>query len=173
MPTRFESVRRIGRKIGINEDRAFALAILLVLIVVFSVVAGYYLVFKPQAEPYSTIYLLDSQNTASNYPEVLVANQNSTCTVDVAVVNHMGEAANFQVRMKITQDLSTSPVDAQPSQVWDINSLENGKSWQTTATITQNEPGSYSVVFELWQRTAPETFEFTHNDCILNIQVVI
>ncbi len=171
MRIRLESVKRIGRKIVINEDKGYAVAILLALIIVFSLVAGYYLVLRPQPEKYSTIYLLDAQNKANDYPDVLVANQNSTFNVDVAVVNHMGEPANYQVQMKVTKYLSSPPIDVQASQVWNINSLQNGKRWETTATVTQVEPGSYSVVFELWQQTVPGTYDFTHNYCVLNIQV--
>ena len=29
--------------------------------------------------------------------------------------------------------------------------LGNGQSWQKSVTVTENQVGSYSVVFELWQ----------------------
>ena len=171
MRIRLESVKRIGRKIGLNEDKGYAVAIFLALIIVSATVIGYYVVFRPQAEPYNTIYLLDAQKKAVDYPETLVvANQNSTFNVYVNVVNHMGNTASYQVQVKITKNLSTFPVDAQASQVYEINGLENGKNWENMATITQNEVGSYSVVFELWLNKAG-TLEFTHNSCVLNIQV--
>ncbi|MCL5949395.1 MAG: DUF1616 domain-containing protein, partial [Candidatus Bathyarchaeota archaeon] len=88
MRIRLESAKRIGRKIGLNEEKGYAVAIFLALIIVSATVLGYYVVLRPQAEPYNTIYLLDAQKKAIDYPEVLVANQNSTFNVYVDVVNH-------------------------------------------------------------------------------------
>jgi uncharacterized membrane protein len=138
---------------------------------VSSVIAGYYLVFRPQAERYNTIYLLDAQGKAVDYPETLVVNSNSTFDVYVGVINHMGQSANYQVQVKITKNVSIFPVDTQPIQVFDTGSVPNGSEWQTTATITENQPGNYMVVFELWQKTG-DTYAFTGDDyCSLNIQV--
>jgi len=38
-------------------------------------------------------------------------------------------------------------------------------------TVTENQVGSYSVVFELWQNSG-EAYQFTNDLCILNIQVI-
>jgi uncharacterized membrane protein len=172
MQIRLESVKKIGRKIGLNDEKGYAVAIFLALIIVSSVVIGYYVVLKPQPEGYNTIYLLDSQKKAIDYTEILVANQNSTFKVYVNVENHMGGKDNqtYQVLVKITPNLSGFPVDAQPIKTYDI-SLRDGDSWQNSASITENQVGSYSVVFELWQYK-DGTLEFTHNSCVLNIQEI-
>jgi uncharacterized membrane protein len=173
MRKRLESVKRIGRKIGLNEDKGYAVAIFLALIIVSATVIGYYVAFKPQPERYNTIYLLDSQKKAIGYPEVLVANQNSTFNIWVNVVNHMGGTGNqtYQVLVKITPNLSSAPVDTQPIQTYDI-SLRDGDKWQNSAVITQNQVGSYSVVFELWHYNQDsKAYEFTPDYCVLNIQV--
>ena len=70
--------------------------------------------FRPAPAGYSTIYVLDSQNKAANYPSVLVANQNSTFNVPVTVVNNMGGTVQYEVLVKITNDLTTLPVNTQP-----------------------------------------------------------
>jgi len=118
--------------------------------------------------------LLDSQKKAIDYPVTLVANQNSTFNVWVNVKNNMGGSGNqsYQVLVKIIPNLSTFPVNTQPIQTYDI-SLGDGATWQDLSTITQNQVGSYSVVFELW-RYNPDSgaYEFTHNYCVLNIQVI-
>lgn len=174
MQIRLESVKRIGRRIGLNDDKGYLVAILLALIIVSSIVAGYYLIIRPQPEPYNTIYLLDANYKAVNYPEVLVVNQNSTTNVNVFVENHMGGGENqtYQVQMKVTEHISTFPIDSQPIKVYDF-SLSNGDRWSNSATITPNQAGSYSVVFELWWLN-PEShaYEFTHNSCVLNIEVI-
>jgi uncharacterized membrane protein len=172
MRIRLESVKRIGSKIGLDEEKGYAVAIFLALIIVSATVVGYYVVFRPQAEPYNTIYLLDTNHKAVDYPEVLVANQNSTFTVYVDVVNHMETSADYQVQVKIAKSLTTFPVNTQPSQTIEIDSVKNdGNPVEKTATITQNTPGSYSVVFELWQHKEG-TLEFTQDYCVLNIQVI-
>lgn len=174
MRIRLESAERIGKRIGLNDNNGYLVAILLALIIVSAIIAGYYVVFRPQAEAYNTIYLLDSNHKAVNYPEALVVNQNSTFNINVIAEDHMGGAGNqtYQVLMKVTENVATFPIDSQPREIYDF-SLKNGDSWSTSATITQKEVGSYSVVFELW-RLNPDTqaYEFTHDYCVLNIQVI-
>jgi len=172
MQIQLESAKRLGRKLGLNEEKGFAVAIFLALLIVSVSVLGYFVWFKPQAEPYNTIYLLDSNKKALDYTGTLVANQNNTFKVYVDVVNHLGNSASYQIQIKITKNLSTFPIDVSPSQVYEINGLENGKSGEKMAAITENEVGRYSVVFELWQQNLVGTFEFTHNYCVLNIEVL-
>ena len=173
MRIRLESVKRIGRKIGLNEDKGFAVAIFLALIIVSATIIGYYVVLRPQAEPYNTLYLLDANKKAVDYSEVLVANQNSTFSVYVDAENHMATGASYFVQVKITQNLpAIFPIDVQPSQVIDMGTINNnGKPIQQTATITQNTPGNYSVVFELYRNNGDGALAFTQNYCVLNIQV--
>ena len=172
MQKRFASVTAIGRKIGLNDDAGYAVAIFLALLIVSATVIGYYAFLAPPAESYNTIYLLDANKKAVDYPEVLVASQNSTFNVYVDVVNHLGQTANYQVQMKITKNLATPPVEnAQSSQIYSTGNVESGKSWETMATFTQNEPGIYAVVFELWQQNSAGAYVYAFNYCVLNIQV--
>jgi uncharacterized membrane protein len=173
MRIQLERVKNIGRKIGLNDEKGYAVAIFLALVIVSALVVGYYVVAKPQPEGYSTIYLLDSQKTAADYPVTLVANQNSTFNVWVNVENHMGGTGNqtYQVLLKITPNLTTFPVNVQPTQTYNI-SLANTATWQTLSTITLNQVGSYSVVFELWHLNSAGAYEFTNDYSVLNIQVV-
>ncbi len=102
MQKRFESVTAIGRKIGLNDESGYKVAIFLALLIVSATVIGYYVAFRPQAEPYNTIFLLDAQKKAVDYPGTLVANQNSTFSLYVNVVNHMGgtDTQTYQVTTK-------------------------------------------------------------------------
>ena len=111
MRIRLESVKRIGNRIGLNEEKGFAIAILLALIIVVAVIAGFFTYSTLTAKPvgYNTIYLLDENKKAVDYPEVLVANQNSTFSVYVDVENHMRDTASYQVKVKIAQTLTTFP----------------------------------------------------------------
>ena len=172
MQIRLESVKKIGRKIGINDEKGYAIAIFLVLIIISALVAGYYLVFNTQPAGYNTIYLLDAQKQAVDYPVTLVANQNSTFNLWVGVVNNLGGSGKqtYQVLMKITSNLSGFPVNVHPTETYNL-SLKNTDTWQTELTLTLNQAGNYWVVFELWQRNSSGTYDFTNNEGSLNIQV--
>ena len=176
MRIRLERAKNIGRTIGLNDEKGYAIAIFLALIIVASLLAGYYVFFRPAPAGYSTIYLLDSQNNAVDYPQVLVANQNSTFSVPVTVVNNMGYTMKYEVLVKITNELTTVPVNTQPIATYQMT-LENGQSWQKTATITENQVGNYWVVFELWYyNSEPNVMAYQLNPnanyCVLPIQVV-
>jgi uncharacterized membrane protein len=173
MRIRLESAKRIGNKIGLNEDKGFAVAIFLALIIVSATVIGYYVWLRPPAESHNNIYLLDANRKAVDYPEVLVVNQNSTFSVYVGVENHMNGDQNYQVRTKITGNLpSTFPqgVQVNPINTYDFT-LVNDASHQNLVTVTENEAGSYSVVFELW-RLDSRSYVFTQEYCVLNVQVI-
>jgi uncharacterized membrane protein len=174
MQKRFASVTAIGRKIGLNDESGYAVAIFLALLIVSATVIGYYAFLAPPAESYNTIYLLDANKKAGDYPEVIVVDQNSTFNVYVNVENHMTKSANYTVEVKIVESLpAIFPIGTQPTQVYETGSLSNnGKPWQTTATITENTIGSHSVVFELWQHKDDGSLLFTQNLCVLKIQVI-
>jgi len=172
MSTWLEKMKNFGRKIGLSDEKGYAVAIFLALVIISALLVGYYVFFRPAPSGFSTIYLLDSQNKAVNYPEVLVANQNSTFNVSVAVDNSMGATVQYQVRAKITSYLTTFPVNAQPIEEYNLT-LGNGQSWQKSVTVTENQVGSYSVVFELWQyNPASGAYQFTYDYCKLPIQVI-
>lgn len=173
MRIRLERAKSIGEKIGLNDEKGYLVAIALALIIISSLLAGYYLLYKPTPEGYSTIYILDAQNKAENYPQLLVANQNSTFNVPLTVVNNMGWTVQYQVQVKITSNLDSSPVNVQPAATYNTT-LANGKSWQQSITVTQNQVGSYWIVFELYTYDSSYggSYQFTYNYCVLPIQVV-
>ncbi len=173
MPKLSERAKQIGRKIGIDDEKGYGIAVLSALIVVIVVVAGFFVLdyFNGNPEGYSTIYLLDANHKAADYAGILIANQNSTFTVYVCVENHNSTPESYQVKLKITQNLSSYPVTlVQPSQVYETGNLESGKGWQNQATITENQPGNYAAIFELYRHTAGG-LEFASNYCVLNFEV--
>jgi uncharacterized membrane protein len=167
----------IGRKIGITDDNGTKLAVFLVLIIASATAIGYFAYAAAtggHSDGYSTMYILDNNKKAVDYNETLIANQNTTFTVGLYVENHMGGSVDqtYQVLVKITPNLSSLPVVAEPAQTYDI-SLKNGDVWQTQSAITENNVGSYFVVFELYRYTgAKYGYVFTNDYCVLNIQVV-
>lgn len=165
---------RIGRRIGLSDEKGFGVAVLLALIIVIVAVGFYaYFVWTAEPEPYNTMYLLDANQQAVDYPHVLVAGQNSTFSVFVHVDNHMNREQSYQVQTKIVKNLiiNSSGVDAQPINTYDFT-LPDGGSNQNTVTVTENTPGSYAVVYELWSKDQNGNYVFTQNYCVLNIVVV-
>ena len=133
---------------------------------------GYFIMCPTTQPAYNTIYLLDSQHKTADYPLTLVAGQNSTFNVYVNVENHMSKPETYQVLSKTTPYLTNVPVETAALNTTVIT-LNDGQSWQSMQTITENQPGSYSVVFELWGlNPLTNQYEFTYNYCVLNIQVV-
>ncbi|MGA2681201.1 MAG: DUF1616 domain-containing protein [Candidatus Bathyarchaeia archaeon] len=172
MRIQLERAKNIGEKIGINDDKGYIVAIALALIIIASLLAGYYLLYKPAPEGYSTIYLLDSQNKAVDYPQILIANQNSTFSAPLTVVNNVGWTVQYQVLVKITNNLNSSPVNVQPTGTYDMT-LKNGQSWEKSITVTENQVGSYWVVFELYKFNPDGgAYQFTYDYCVLPIQVI-
>jgi len=76
------------------------------------------------------------------------------------------ENQTYQVQVKIASNHSGT----QPPKLYDL-SLRNGETWQDSASITLNQVGSYSVVFELWQ-IKNGVLQLTPNSCVLNISVI-
>ena len=172
MRIQLESVNRIGKRIGLTGEKSYLLAILLSLIIVSLIIGGYYIVFRPQPEPYNTIYLLNSQKQAEDYPHVLIVDQNSTFSVYVNVENHMGGIRNqtYQIQVKISQSLLSFPVSNEPIYVYNL-SLSDGDTWSNLVTVTENNVGSYWVIFELYQNNNG-VLVFTQDYCVLNIEVI-
>ncbi len=158
----------------INNEKRVIAAIAITLIIVASAVAAVYVWYRPGASGYSTLYLLDAQNQAVNYPHTLVINYNSSINVPVVVDNHMDKEQYYQVQVKIVQTTGAFPVDTPANSTYEkrLNDLE---TWENQVPISINQPGDYSVVFELWSKgtgTEETTYTFTHNFCVLHLQVV-
>ena len=156
----------------LNDNKGYTIAIVLMLIVVSSLLIGYYLISRLPPEGYTTIYVLDSQKKAIDYPELLVINENSTFNVWVVVENHMGKRQSCEVLQKIIKGTTPSyPVDAEITSSYE-KTMENGEIWETPAEVSINELGSYSVIFELWIYDEAGALKFSHNCCVLKLEVV-
>jgi len=166
-------MRKLGKSLQLNDDKGYTIAVALALIIVSSILIGYYLISRLPPEGYTTIYMLDSQKKAIDYPELLVINENSTFNVWVVVENHMGTQQSFNVSQKVVNGpISSFPVEADVKSSY-AKTIENGETWETLATVSINEPGNYSVIFELWIYDAETgALKFSYNYCVLNIEVV-
>jgi len=174
---RSETERKLGKIPSLINNKGYTIAVTLALIFVSSLLIGYYFISRLPPEGYTTIYMLNyPQKKAADYPELLVINgneKNNTFNVWVVVENHMGTKQSCEVLQKVIADKILSfPVETNAERHY-AQTIENGETWETLATVSINEPGSYSVIFELWiyddNAGAPE---FSHNYCVLKIEVV-
>ena len=166
-------MKQLDGVLKMDNTKGYAVAVLVALMCVSVLLAAYYPVLKPPAKEFTTIYLLDYQKEAANYPELLIIDQNSTFTVWVGVENHMGKSQYCEVLLKIIADpISLLPVEADVKDRY-AKTIENGGAWEFLATVSINEPESYSVIFELWiYDDETGTLEFSRNYCVLDIEVV-
>jgi uncharacterized membrane protein len=168
-----ETNKKTGKVSSLIDNKGYAIAIAVVLIVVSSLLIGYYFVSTLPPEGYTTIYMLDNQHKAIDYPELLVVNENSTFNVWIVVEDRMGRSQSSEVLQKVVGDMIPSfPVDVDAQRSYE-RTVENGGTWETLATVSINERGSYSVIFELWiydDKTG--IFEFSYNYCVLNVEVI-
>jgi uncharacterized membrane protein len=118
------------------------------------------------------MYLLDGNNKAVDYPHTLVAGQSSTFSVNVNVVNHMNNEQTYEVRTKIAKSLmlTSNGTEATVIDTYSFTLPDNGSN-QHNVTVTENTPGSYVVVYELWSKDSSGNYSFTGNYCELNISV--
>ncbi|MCW4024397.1 MAG: DUF1616 domain-containing protein [Candidatus Bathyarchaeota archaeon] len=157
----------------LSDDKGFVVAIAIALIIVSYLMLSYYFVYRPIPEGYSTMGMLDYQNKAVDYPEVVVLNQNNTFTINLTVENHMGSSQQYKVLMKTVEPIEVIPVDTPPIATYE-KTVADGETWNIQPTVTLNDTGYYSVIFELY-RYIPESnnYQFdNYNICVLNVQVI-
>ena len=134
-----------------DNKNTYVIAVAIALTIA-SVLLAYTYFFTPRTnEGYMTMYLLDSNRKAAEYPELLVANVNSTFSVFVGVENHMGETVDYSVLVKVTNGTNpVIPIETKPVQT--INGTlinKDGAKEENVASISLNQPGNYFVAFEL------------------------
>jgi uncharacterized membrane protein len=169
-----ETNRNLGKSLRLIDNKGYTIAVALALIFVSSLLIGYYFISRLPPEGYTTIYMLNyPQKKAADYPELLVINENNTFNVWVVVENHMGTRQSCEVLQKVIADkIPSFPVEANVENSY-AQTIENGETWETLATVSINKPGSYSVIFELWIHDDNSgAFKFSHNYCVLKIEVV-
>ena len=145
-------------------------AIAIALIIISCIIGVYIIKYATTPPGYHTIYLLDSQNKAENYPETIIINQNNTFNTQIVVTNNMRTWQEYQVQVKIVHHTIYFPVDAPTYSTYEFT-LDVDKSWNNQIPITITEEGTYSVVFELYTKK-DDTYIFTGNPCVLHIDAI-
>ncbi|MCW4010250.1 MAG: DUF1616 domain-containing protein [Candidatus Bathyarchaeota archaeon] len=164
-----------GNLNGKSSQSVFVVSVAIAIVLASVLLGTYYVALRPAGSEYATIYLLDSHQRGTDYPEFLVADVNSTFSVYVVVENHMGYTLNgTQVQVKAVNSNSVNlefPLDVNATQTFE-GTVDEGKTWESIATVTLNQPGNYLVGFELWLPDgATGERAFSGEVCVLNIEV--
>jgi uncharacterized membrane protein len=170
-----EAAKKLGRNLSLtNNKNGYVISVALALLIASILLAAYFVTMRPPSNATMTIYLLDSQKKASDYPELLTIDQNNTFYVWVYVENHMGNSQDFKVLLKLFNDsvFPSYPINVEPNATYSGN-LGNGKTWETMANLTISEAGNYTAAFELWvyDKTAA-AFLFSNEYAVLPVQVI-
>jgi len=162
------------RNLDLKSERNSYIVAVAIALLVASVLLGYYYVdLRPKSEGYMTLYLLNTQKDATEYPETLVNGVNSIFSVYVDVENHMGEPQDCTVYVKVVQDMNpTFPVYSVEPTLNFTELVADGAIWEESASIPLTQAGNYMVVFELWTTNEKEELQFTDIFTALNIQVL-
>lgn len=165
------TLKKIGDALNAADEKGVVIAVAAALIIVAGVVAGYYVLFRPQPEGYTTIDVIDSQGQAVDYIDTLTVNQ--MYIFNIEVVNHMGQILPFEVQLKvINETISLFPAEINALNTY-TKTLAAGEKWEIQAPVTLHETGSHSIVFELWIRNEVGELEFSGNAVVRNVDAVL
>jgi uncharacterized membrane protein len=149
----YENKGNVGLKMSSNkmgdEEKTIAVAVLSAIIVLAGLLV--YMSLTPaRQETFASIYLLDSEKKAENYPQLLVLGENNTLLLWVGVENFMGRIEYSSVLVKMDNGTgSTDPSPLDPVYRFEKVLLNKG-TWEFPITISINQTGQHRIIFELW-----------------------
>jgi uncharacterized membrane protein len=132
-----------------DEEKAIAVAVLSAIVILAGLLV--YMSLTPaRQEPFVSLYLLDSEKMAENYPQLLVLGENNTFLLWVGVENFMGRLEYSSVLVKVDNEM----VHVDPSPIEPVKCFEKvllgEETWEFPVTMTMNQSGTYRIIFELW-----------------------
>ncbi len=169
-----KKVRRTSKDTNSVSDRDAEKTITVTILVAILILSGLlvYLAFEPvQKEPFTAIYLLDSEKQAENFPETVVLGENSTFSLWVGVENQNDTTGDYSVYLKM--DDGNSPVN--PSSAELVESFEKNlldkEVWEFQVMISIDQLGSHRIIFELWAFNGTKNdFDYTGNWVSLSLE---
>lgn len=143
---------------GNGEEKTIIVTILVALVILGALLV-YLVFFTPvETEPFSAIYLLDSEKQTENFPKTVVLGENSTFSLWVGVENQNDTTRDYSVRVKVDDGKSlVNPSPVEPTESFDKTLLDK-EIWEFRVTISIDQLGHNRVLFELW------FFNVTKND---------
>ena len=128
----------------IDEEKMILVAVLSALIIIAGLLVYVSLTPAPQ-EGFVSIYILNLEKKAYNYPELLVLSKNNTFGLWVGVENGMNRIEYGIVQVKIANASQPEETAFSFERI-----LLNREIWEIPLTMTLNKTGVYRITFELW-----------------------
>jgi len=155
-----------------EEEKTVAVAVLSAIIVLASLLVYTLLTPVPQ-KPFVSIYYLNSEKKAENYPELLVLGENNTFLLWVGVENFMGKIEYSSVLVKVSNGTGqVDPSPADPDHSFEKVLLDK-ETWEFPMTMTMNQTGNHKLIFELWLFDEFENvFIYSRSWCSLWLDVI-
>jgi uncharacterized membrane protein len=145
MEKKIKKVQKGGKSASYSSEEKTIILTILVALVIMGGILVYVVFFIPaQKEPFSAIYLLDSEKQLENIPKTVVLGENSTFTLYVGVENQNDTTIEYSVQVKLDESNSTEFIE------YFNRTLVDGETWEFPVTISIDQPGSNTVLFELW-----------------------
>lgn len=152
-------MNKFDRIFNFDSNKGIIIPIILSIIFVTSLLVGYYLLSNAPPEGFSSIYILDAQKKTDLYPELVIINENNTFNVFIGVENHLGKKQSYEVQHKLTdKPILTFPISENPENVYS-KTLDHQETWEILISTTINDPGNYSLVFELYVKEDSEIID--------------
>jgi hypothetical protein len=119
-----------------------------------------------------SIYYLDSEKQAENFPKTVILGENSTISLWVGVENYMGTTNAFLVEIMIDDGNGDVPSSVEPIERKEETLLDE-KVWEFEVMITINQLGSRRIIFELWSfDNEKNDFVFSGNWVSLSVEAI-
>ncbi len=155
-----------------DEEKAIAVAVLSAIIILAGLLVYMSLTPAPQ-EPFISLYYLDSEKKAKNYPQLLVLGENNTFLLWVGVENFMGRIEYSSVLVKVDDGMGSMD----PSLVEPVKRFEkvllNKETWEFPLTMTINQTGQHRIIFELWLfDELDNVFSYSRSWCSIWLDVI-
>lgn len=132
-----------------SEEKTIILTILVALAIMVALLV-YVVFFTPaQKEPFTSMYLLDSEKQLENIPKTVVLGENSTFQLWVGVENRNDTTIEYSVQVSLDDGNSAEGASSAELVGCFNRTLVNGETWEFEVTISIDQPGSHTVIFEL------------------------
>ena len=158
---------------GNGEEKTIIITILVALVIIGALLV-YLVFFTPvETEPFSAIYLLDSEKQTENFPKTVVLGENSTFSLWVGVENQNDTTIDYQVWIKMDDGKGllnhTSTEHIQSFE----RTLAHGETWEfpVTINIEQLGPNRISVELRFFNGTAND-FQYSGKWVSLSLEAI-
>jgi uncharacterized membrane protein len=132
-----------------SEEKTIILTILVALVIMVAILV-YMVFFMPaQKEPFTSIYLLDSEKQLENIPKTVVLGENSTFSLWIGVENRNDTTIEYSVQVSLDEGNSAEESGSAELIGCFNRTLANGEKWEFPVTISIDQLGSHTAIFEL------------------------